>query len=305
MSTAHLDSDANSADDYSQNQLERLNFIDFRVFITGQIGRNDLMNRFGIKEAAATRDLASYQKEAPGNIDYDAAQKVYLMTDNYARHFIKDVEAKRLLLALVHGMGDGFAALAAPVIPCELPVRLNVPHIEIFGAVSRAIFNKKALKINYVSSGSGNTSRTIIPFSLAGNGLRWHVRAYDRKRGEFCDFVINRISKAEVLKNEPIKEEELKENDIEWNRKIELEIVPHPNLSSKEFVEKEYDMKDGVLRYKVRAATAGYILRLWNVDCSRDHKLKGNEYHLWLQNVSALQQVDSLYLAPGYEQSLQ
>ena len=43
---------------------------------------------------------------------------------------------------------------------------------------------------------------------------------------------------------------------------LQLETVPHPNLSSKEFVEQEYNMKDGVIRYKVRAATAGYVLRL-------------------------------------------
>lgn len=301
MSTAHIDDGINSPEIYSQTQRERLNFIDFRVFFTGQIRRTDLMGRFGIKEAAATRDLSTYQKEAPGNIDYDAAQKAYLMTDAYTRRFIKEVEAKRLLLSLVHGAGDDFAPLSAPVIPCELPERLNIPHIDIFAAVSRAIFNKKALKIGYVSQKSGNSSRVIVPFSLAGNGLRWHVRAYDRKRGEFCDFIINRITKAEVLASEPIHEAELRENDIEWNRRIELEIVPHPNLPSKDFVEKEYDMKDGVKRYKVRAATAGYILRLWNVDCSPDHKLKGDEYHLWLRNIDTLYGVNSLHFAPGYE----
>lgn len=301
MSTDHIDAAIVPTEDYSQSQRERLNFIDFRIFFTGQIRRTDLMNRFGIKEAAATRDLTTYQKEAPGNIDYDAAQKVYLMTDSYARRFIREIEAKRLLLSLVHGAGDDFAPLSAPVIPCELPERLNVPHIDILATVSRAIFGKKALKISYVSQTSGNSSRIIVPFSLAGNGLRWHVRAYDRKRGEFCDFVINRITKADVLSNEPIHEAELKENDIEWNRRIELEIVPHPNLPSKDFVEKEYDMKDGVKRYKVRAATAGYILRLWNVDCSADHKLEGDEYHLWLRNVSTLYGVTSLRFAPGYE----
>jgi hypothetical protein len=302
MSIAHLDSHENLLDNYSQSQRERLNFIDFRVFFTGQIRRTDLIARFGIKEAAATRDLSSYQKNAPDNIEYDSVQKTYLKTDKYERYFIKDIDAKYLLLALVHGLGDDFATLySTPIIPCELPVRLNTPHIEIFAAVSRAIYNKKALKISYISQRSGNTSRIIIPFSIAGNGLRWHVRAYDRKRHEFCDFIINRITKAEILTNETINEVEFKENDIEWNRRIELEIVPHPNLPSKDFIEKEFDMKEGVMRYKVRAAMAGYVLRLWNVDCSSDHKLKGDEYHLWLQNVSTLYEVSSLRFAPGYE----
>lgn len=30
----------------------------------------------------------------------------------------------------------------------------------------------------------------------------------------------------------------------------------------------DYGMQGGVLRMKLRAATAGYILRKWSVDCS-------------------------------------
>ncbi|MDQ7072467.1 MAG: hypothetical protein Q9N32_01415 [Gammaproteobacteria bacterium] len=34
----------------------------------------------------------------------------------------------------------------------------------------------------------------IAPHALANNGLRRHVRAFDRKNGRFVDFVINRIT---------------------------------------------------------------------------------------------------------------
>jgi len=287
-------------DDLTQNQRERLNYIDFRVFFTGQVGRADLMNRFGIAEAAATRDLATYQNAAPDNIEYDAGKKAYLITKNFKRHFLADTEGKSLLLALVHGMGDDFTASYTPLIPCELPSRLHAPNILNFAKVSRAIFNKQPVKINYVSSGSGDSTRIIVPVSFAGNGLRWHVRAYDRKRGDFGDFVINRMKKVDILENEPILEQELKENDIEWNRRVELEIVPHPDLKSKEFVEVEHGMQDGSLKYKVRAAMAGYILRLWNVDCTEDHSLVGGEYQLWLRNRDGLQNVESMHMAPGF-----
>jgi len=50
----------------------------------------------------------------------------------------------------------------------------------------------------------------------------------------------------------------------------------------------------------VRAAVAGYVLRRWNVDCTEDHNLKGDEYHLWLRNRQALYGVQNLMLAPGY-----
>jgi hypothetical protein len=46
----------------------------------------------------------------------------------------------------------------------------------------------------------------------------------------------------------------------------------------------DYRMDDGMLRMKLRAATAGYILRKWSVDCSPDHSLRGHEFRLWLKD---------------------
>jgi hypothetical protein len=62
----------------------------------------------------------------------------------------------------------------------------------------------------------------------------------------------------------------------------------------------EEHLRDGVLRMKLRAATAGYILRKWSVDCSPDHSLRGYEYRLWLKDHLALYGVKNALLAPGY-----
>ena len=45
-------------DDLSQVQRERLAYIDFRLYFFGEIGRPDLIERFGVAPAGATRDLA-------------------------------------------------------------------------------------------------------------------------------------------------------------------------------------------------------------------------------------------------------
>lgn len=37
--------------------------------------------------------------------------------------------------------------------------------------------------------------------------------------------------------------------------------------------EMDYGMSGGTLRLRQRGATAGYVLRKWNVDCSPDHRL--------------------------------
>ena len=62
----------------------------------------------------------------------------------------------------------------------------------------------------------------------------------------------------------------------------------------------DYSMQGSVLRMKLRAATAGYILRKWSVDCSPDHRLRGPEYRLWLKDHLAIYGVRNAVLAPGY-----
>lgn len=285
----------------SQNQLERLNFIDFRLFFAGRITRADLMARFGIARAAATRDIGLYKETVPENIAYDPVEKVYHATPNFSCHFIKEIEGKRLLLALVHGMGDDFGVPVSSLVPFELPSRLHAPFIKAFATISRAIYNGRAVRIDYISE-NGRSTREIVPFSFAGNGLRWHVRAFDRKRQIFGDFVINRITSAEVIYT-AIAPSETKDHDHQWNRMVDLEIAPHPAIAaagkSTEFIEHEHGMKGGYLKHKVRAAMAGYILRLWNVDCTRDATLPSNR-QLWLKNPETLYGVDSAKLAPGY-----
>lgn len=289
-----------SKEDLSHNQLERLSFIDFRLYFTAEIRRNDLMDRFGISEAAATRDLTLYRYYVPKNIIYDTTLKSYRISENYARYFIKDTQAKDLLLALVHGIGDDLtSADTTSLVPCVLPSRLYVPQIEIFAAVSRAIYNKKPLKINYFSQSSGSTERVIVPLSFAGNGLRWHVRSYDRKREGFRDFVINRITKPKVLFNEKITDNETLDKDKDWKQTVELELAPHPNIKNKEYLELEYQMEGGVAKHKIRAAMAAYILRLWNVDCSDNPKASTDMHHLYLKNLKEVKKIIDLSIAPG------
>ena len=76
--------------------------------------------------------------------------------------------------------------------------------------------------------------------------------------------------------------------------------MPHPDQLRPEITEMDYGMDGVVLKMNLRAATAGYILRQWNVDCSPDHNLRGHEYRLWLKDHLALYGVKNVVLAPGY-----
>ncbi len=285
--------------DVSQAQRERLSYIDFRLRFLGTIGRGDLVERFGIREAAATRDIALYRELAPQNLIFDTRSKRYRQTEAFAPLF--EYPPQQALTALAQGFGDDFVTCYSPHIPCEVPGQLNTPHLEILAVLSRAIHQKKVVEMDYRSLSSGLTTRQIVPFVLVDNGMRWHVRGFDRIRSRFGDFVINRISAPRIVEGSSIEEHELKDNDIQWNRIVGLEIVPHPRLKHSETIEREYDMEDGRLRVNVRAAVAGYLLRHWNVDCTKEHSLEGPEYHLWLKNRQALYDVENLLIAPGYQ----
>lgn len=286
--------------DIGQAQQERLSHIDFKAFFLGVVGRNDLVSRFGIKEAAATRDIASYRALAPKNLEYDTKAKSYVIKPSFKPMF--EYSPTQVLAALSQGFGEDFVGTHKAVVPCEMPTNLSHPVLPVLAVLTRAIHQGKAVRINYRSIESGQSQREIVPFVLVDNGLRWHVRAYCRKRQAFIDFVITRISEPKLIEGEP-QEKETRETDIQWNRIVEMEIVPHPKLPHPETIEVDYGMKAGVLKVNVRAAVAGYVLRRWNVDCTEDHSLEGAEYHLWLRNTPALYGVGNLSIAPNHKKT--
>lgn len=288
-------------EDISQAQKERLFHIDFKLRFLGTVSRADLASRFGVKAAAATRDLSLYKELAPENLEYDTKAKIYNPSQEFTPLF--SCSQSQVLAALGQGLGDDYVGTHRPLITAESPTQLNPPQLDVLATVSQAIHQKKALHIQYRSLSSGLTSREISPFALVDNGLRWHVRAFDRKRERFTDFVINRITKPRLLKGKLLGNHESKEADIQWNRIVEMHLVPHPQLKHPETIEQEYGMQKGILKVQVRAAVAGYVLRRWNIDCSENHELNGAEYHLWLKNHQTLYGVENLLIAPGFKRT--
>jgi hypothetical protein len=281
----------------SHAQRERLTYIDFRLYFFGEIGRPDLIDRFGVAPAGATRDLALYREIAPQNITFDGSNKIYRIGQAFAPLF--DHASQRVLSALALGFGDGVNGATQPLLPCESPTALSNPRMDVLAPVCRAIHAKRPVTIRYHSMSSGESERVIVPFALVDTGLRWHVRAFDRKSGEFRDFVITRIEAPTLLDEEP-QANERPDNDIQWTRIVELDFVPHPRLSRPEIIKMDYGMSDGSIRMRVRAAVAGYMLLRWSVDASPDHSLKEEQYRLWLSDPLALYGVENAKLAPGY-----
>lgn len=283
-------------DGLSQTQRERLAFLELRAFFTGELRRGDIESRFGIKPAAASRDLSIYRELAASNLDYDPAGRCYRPSQSFLPVF--GWHSERVLAWLLQGFGDGLDLGLKQAAPCEGSGQLVRPDMGILATITRAMCAKRALRINYLSLSSGPKRREIVPVALADNGFRWHVRAYDRERKRFGDFVLTRIAKAQEIDG-AVDDDELLGADEQWARIVEMELVPHPDIKWPKAVEADYAMDEGMLRIKARAAMAGYVLRRWSIDSTPDHRLDSMSHHLWLRNTQTLYGVESAELAPG------
>ena len=262
-------------------QIEKLQFVEHLLYFQGAVIREDIINRFGVSKASATNLISAYSQMAPGNLNYNIRLKRYEISESF-----KPVFNVQMLIARI---------------PVYTMPKLHKPAdddaIERIALISRAIQRTQSLKITYSSATSGVSTRQIIPVAFADNLLRWHLRAYDRKRVKYSDFVFSRIQKVRLIEGDTIKHHEHPDNDSEWHSIIELKIRTHPhNLVDAP----SFDMGDEIRTIRIRGAMAGYFLQLWNVDCSQDASMHGKEYQYVLTNREEVSKAADLKLAPGY-----
>jgi len=279
-------------------QVDRLTFIDFRLYFLGELRRADLVDRFLTGAAGSTRDIATYRELAPENLDFDGSDKVYRPSKSFVPVF--DHPVRRALTALSQGFGEVAAKRTESLVRCDVPIPLSLPQAGVLATITRAIYRGLTVRLAYSSNTSGASEREIVPFALVDNGLRWHVRAFDRKSKSFRDFMLTRMSKTVLLEDSPASAYEKPENDVQWSRVIELELMVHPSVDRPDVIAKDYEMVDDILRVRVRATDAGYLLRLWSVDCSPDRSLRGKEFALCLKDPLVLHAAESATLAPGF-----
>lgn len=234
--------------DLTYSQRDRLAFIELRAEFAGEVRRSDLVSRFGIQTAAATRDLAEYRAIAGRNLEYRSDIKAYVCSDLFRPVF--DLPIERILHWLATGYGEVGGPAARSTIPSAGTALATQVRREVLSAITRAITSGQAVQVSYRALSSGLTTREIVPFAIVDSGLRWHVRAFDRRSGDFRDFVLARLDDARVLPG-PTGANEHSDSDIQWNRITELELVPHPaNVQHPDTIEAEYGMVNGVLQVR-------------------------------------------------------
>ena len=272
-----------------------LRFIDFYLLFRGHISATEVQEEFAVNSEIAINALKSYEMENSESTNFDLPSERYFQSTSFKP--IYEHDGKQFIGKLMAHFAQ--CNQGATNTPMQSETLLNFPDTIVIARLVQAILNGNAVNVIYTSLSSGSDARDLVPHSIVDNGLRWHLRAYDRKSEEFRDFVLTRISKVTVKSNR-IFEHEGREVDWQWQKQIDLVIKPHPeNVRQPTAIEMDYGMINGELKINTRAALAGYLLRRWNVDCTPKAELSGSEYQLWLSNRLDLKDVTSLSIAPA------
>lgn len=262
-------------------QIERLRFIELLLYFNGSVNRDDLINRFGISKASASNLLSAYSQLAPNNLTYNVHLKRYEIDKEFRAIFDGRIPTDRVPVYTIPKLFDA----------------TDSETVEKIARISRAIQTTSSLSIEYSSASSGQSKREVVPVAFGDNLLRWHLRAFDRKRQQYADFVLHRIRNVKEISEDLIQPHEHPNGDKQWHTFINLKLQFHTvNLEDATSFSTDGD----TLTVTLRAAMAGYFLQLWNVDCSTDRRLTGKQFQYFLANLSEISKVSNLTLAPGY-----
>jgi len=259
-------------------QRERLFYVDFLAFFTGQVTRKDLVGRFGISEPAATKDLSLYAELAPNVLKYDLRQRCYVYGGGAPLfHHSVDQALYSLSGERPIAIDSGHAKRLPGSVQISIKRKISVG---VVAAITRAMYRHQKVVADYTSLNSGKADRILSPMALVHDGLRWHIRCYDHKHNEFRDYNLARFNAV----NELGASEITLDDDKAWSTEVTIKLVPHPKIEHPETVRLDYDIEGDAKHVVLRLCLVPYFLRHWHIDTTPNATKNPNEQQLFLQN---------------------
>ncbi|MCY1439750.1 hypothetical protein D9M71_560000 [compost metagenome] len=235
----------------------------------GRLTTGRLIQSFGISRQQASKDINTYITEhAPRNLTYDKQLKGYVPSKSFKPLFIDDSASAYLHLLYQNNERaphiEGLALAYAHTKVLEVPDRPIRP--EVLRPLLKACRDGLRLETEYVSLNSPNVDvRLIAPHTLVYTGMRWHVRAYCEKNGQYRDFVLSRLRGQPELLDVSQNTRSL---DEDWNTEVPVIIAPDGRLNDaqKAIIETDFGMTDGHLLVPSRKALVKYVLQRYQID---------------------------------------
>jgi hypothetical protein len=234
--------------------LERLRFIDARLFWEARINRADLIETFSVSPAQAALDFKEYLKMAGRGVVYDTRSKAYVRATSFKPAFGAPDAGKALSDMLAAG-----DPLVATLPKLERPLD---PYV--VARVRLAARSAERLHVDYQSfTRPQPQKRWIAPRRLVSDGDRWHARCWCYEHNEWRDFVLARVAAIDAV--EPAGQ---LPRDRDWEDAYRLVLKPAEGLSKGQRVTviREYAMQAGRLVVTIPRAMRLYAIRRWGLD---------------------------------------
>lgn len=250
--------------------LLRYRLIEIIALWEGRLTTNHLCTAFGIGRQQASADINTYLRTiGAGNLEYDRALKGYIPSASF-KPVVTSGVADEYLHALAHNneLSHTFESLQLETPNTEvlrLPIRDVQP--DVVRPLVQAARAGKRLEVEYASLENPRPEpRVIAPHTLVFTGLRWHVRAWCERNGDYRDFVLSRFRGVPDIINDTSKHGA--DGDRLWNERVTVRIKPDSRLTAdqRRVIARDYGMVRQVLRLETRAALVKYLLDLLRLD---------------------------------------
>jgi hypothetical protein len=256
-----------SANEENWAARERLRRVEFLLWWRGWVGRQDLLESFGISPAQASGDLQRYAALNPEAMIYQTSRKRYESTElmTCILHNPSFEDAVRMFL----GNGQFSGSMPQREVSDSRLSMIQLPQRRLDTGIARrvliALLERRRLTVRYHTLSSGNVGlRELSPTGLAWDGTRWHVRAWCGTRKDWRDFVLGRMSEAKW----PEKSIGDLPKDEDWETFVSVKLQINPGLSDtkRETIRMDYDLPSDTLELRVRRSMKKYLLASLFID---------------------------------------
>lgn len=248
----------------SKVPIERFAFLEMLAYWKGEVRNKELAEQFNITRQQAYNDFKHYQCLYPDYlIKQDKVYYRFASDGKYPKYYEGGLENFIIWLETGHFSWQ-LPSASSYAIRLTLPERNISRHI--LATLIKAIQQKCRVEVDYVSlTNPQYEGRIFSPHSIIKAGTRFHVRGYCEKSQAFRDLVLTRFRGEAEIEGPSLHSID---DDLAWQTMVNLILAPDPRLTpaQQEVLINDYQMENGQLVLKTRAALADYLLKEMQVN---------------------------------------
>ncbi|WP_087018359.1 helix-turn-helix transcriptional regulator [Thaumasiovibrio subtropicus] len=232
-----------------KHQEKHFFYIEMVGYWQVHLAINELSDTFAVSRQRGSEIFKHYREAHPDNF-YQAGNR-WFANSEFSCHYINKSPHQYLNWLL------GNTAFSANTYRPQHPAR-NI-DADILRDVSIALTRQQAVDIRYTAMKGKPEERLISPQTLVFAAGRWHIRAWCFMRSEYRDFVLTRITDAEI---DDLKSCHDLPIDHHWQEQVDIILAPDPRLDAlrQQLIADEYAMIQGRLTLSVKRAMVTYQL---------------------------------------------